>query len=136
MGRDTSEGIRGAMTGDGVNGVLCMLYADDLSLTTNDPSEMQCTIGRAELAAIAAALSHDYTHIATDSLSSPHQLRKQILYPEKHRHHVQGDVLKRISNLAQASQDHIFFYKVKSHAGLAENGCADQVAKYQASLKD
>eukprot|EP00983_Pelagomonas_calceolata_P014354 457331-Pelagomonas_calceolata.AAC.1 len=50
------------------------------------------TIRRAELAAIDAALTHKYTHIATDSLSSLHQLRKQkILYPEKHRHHVQGD---------------------------------------------
>eukprot|EP00983_Pelagomonas_calceolata_P000209 6746-Pelagomonas_calceolata.AAC.1 len=29
----------------------------------------------------------------------------------------------------------IFFYKVKSHAGIAGNQCADQVAKYQASLK-
>eukprot|EP00983_Pelagomonas_calceolata_P106950 1159288-Pelagomonas_calceolata.AAC.1 len=53
------------------------------------------TIGRAELAAIAAALNHKFTHIATDSLSSLHQLRKQyeILCPEKHRHHVQGGVL-------------------------------------------
>eukprot|EP00983_Pelagomonas_calceolata_P039685 1137293-Pelagomonas_calceolata.AAC.1 len=88
------------------------------------------TIGRSELAAIAAALTHKYTYIATDSLSSPHQLRKQILYPGKHRHHVQGDVLKTISNLARTSQDHIFFYKVKSHAGIAGNECADTIAKY------
>eukprot|EP00983_Pelagomonas_calceolata_P075783 1153151-Pelagomonas_calceolata.AAC.1 len=39
--QDISEGIRGAVTGDGVNGVSYMLYADDLSLTTNDPGEMQ-----------------------------------------------------------------------------------------------
>eukprot|EP00983_Pelagomonas_calceolata_P029383 920736-Pelagomonas_calceolata.AAC.1 len=37
MGRNISEGIRGAVTRDGVNGVAYMLYADDLSLTTNDP---------------------------------------------------------------------------------------------------
>eukprot|EP00983_Pelagomonas_calceolata_P010882 352268-Pelagomonas_calceolata.AAC.1 len=39
MGRDISGGIRGSVTGDGVNGVSYMLYADDfkLSLTTNDP---------------------------------------------------------------------------------------------------
>eukprot|EP00983_Pelagomonas_calceolata_P045097 1139552-Pelagomonas_calceolata.AAC.2 len=36
IGRDISEGIKGAMAGDGVNGVSYMLYADDLSLTTND----------------------------------------------------------------------------------------------------
>eukprot|EP00983_Pelagomonas_calceolata_P134489 1162065-Pelagomonas_calceolata.AAC.11 len=86
------------------------------------------TIGRAEPAAIAAALTHNYTHIVTDSLSSLHQLRKQILYPEKHRHHVQGDFLKKISNLARASQDHIFFCKVKSHAEITGNECADQIA--------
>eukprot|EP00983_Pelagomonas_calceolata_P002156 73448-Pelagomonas_calceolata.AAC.1 len=83
-------------------------------------------IGRAELAAIAAALTHDYTHIATDSLSSLHRLRKQILYPEKHRNHVQGDILKTISNLARTSQGHVFFNKVESHAGIAGNECADQ----------
>eukprot|EP00983_Pelagomonas_calceolata_P036123 1129730-Pelagomonas_calceolata.AAC.1 len=37
MGTDISEGIRGAVTGDEVNGVPYMLYADDLNLTTNDP---------------------------------------------------------------------------------------------------
>ncbi len=30
-------------------------------------------IGRAELAAIAAAITHDHIHIATDSLTSLHQ---------------------------------------------------------------
>eukprot|EP00983_Pelagomonas_calceolata_P058658 1145583-Pelagomonas_calceolata.AAC.1 len=81
---------------------------------------------------------------ATDSLSSLHQRRKQILNPEnfwclKHRHHVQGDVLRTILNLkgklARTSQGHIFFYKVKTHAGIAGNECADKVAKYQSSLK-
>ncbi len=38
------------------------------------------TIGRAELAAIAAAITYDHTHIATDSLTSLHQIRKQLLY--------------------------------------------------------
>jgi len=46
-------------------------------------------IGRAELAAIAAAITHDNIHTATDSLTSLHQIRKQVLYTEKHRHHVQ-----------------------------------------------
>eukprot|EP00983_Pelagomonas_calceolata_P070029 1150601-Pelagomonas_calceolata.AAC.2 len=49
-----------------------------------------------------------------DSLSSLHQIRKQILYPEKHRHHVQGDLLKATCQISKA----------------------DTVAKYQASLKD
>eukprot|EP00983_Pelagomonas_calceolata_P014963 475507-Pelagomonas_calceolata.AAC.1 len=93
------------------------------------------TIGRAELAAIAATLTHRYTHIATDSISSLHQLRKRILYPEKHRHLVQGGVLS-ISNLARIPLARIFFYRVKSDAGIARNECTDEIAKYQAHLKD
>eukprot|EP00983_Pelagomonas_calceolata_P068653 1150022-Pelagomonas_calceolata.AAC.3 len=54
------------------------------------------TIGRAALAAIGAARTHEYTHIATDNLSSLHQLKKQILYPQKHRYHAQEHFLKTI----------------------------------------
>jgi hypothetical protein len=44
MGREISEGIEGAVTGDRVNCVSHMLYADDLGLTTNDPGEMQTAV--------------------------------------------------------------------------------------------
>eukprot|EP00983_Pelagomonas_calceolata_P062023 1147105-Pelagomonas_calceolata.AAC.1 len=108
---------------------------DSKYLVEPDGAGITNTIGRAELAVIAAALTHKHTKVATYSLSSLHQLRKQILYIEKHRHHVQGDVLKTIANLARNSQDHIFFYKVKSHARKAGNECANTIAKHQASLK-
>eukprot|EP00983_Pelagomonas_calceolata_P085259 1156519-Pelagomonas_calceolata.AAC.1 len=49
---------------------------------------------------------------------------------------VQGKPQKTVSNLAHTSQGHIFFYKVKSHAGIAGNECADTIAEFQASLKD
>ena len=52
-----------------------------------------------------------------------------MLYPEKHRHHVQGYILEILSNTICS---HTFRYKVKSHAGIAENECADALAKYQA----
>jgi len=39
------------------------------------------TIGRAEMAAIAAVL-HSHSQIAIDSLSSPQQIRKNFLYPK------------------------------------------------------
>jgi len=66
------------------------------------------TTERAELAALAAAILHYHNHIATDSLISLHQIRKQFLYPEKHRHHVQGDILKALSNTIRNSQSHVF----------------------------
>ena len=46
MGREISEGIEGAVTGDRVNCVPHMLYADDLGLTTNDPGEMQTMLNK------------------------------------------------------------------------------------------
>ena len=46
MGREISEGIEGAVTGDRVNCVSHMLYADDFGLTTNDPGEMQTMLNK------------------------------------------------------------------------------------------
>ena len=46
MGREVSEGIEGAVTGDRVNCVSHMLHADDLGLTTNDPGEMQTMLNK------------------------------------------------------------------------------------------
>eukprot|EP00983_Pelagomonas_calceolata_P004722 155099-Pelagomonas_calceolata.AAC.1 len=43
------------------------------------------TIVRAESAAIAATILQGHAHIATDGLSSLHQIRKQALYPELRR---------------------------------------------------
>jgi len=43
------------------------------------------------------------------------------LYPEEHRHHVQGDILKILSNTINNSQSHIFLYKVRSRAGIGGN---------------
>ena len=57
-----------------------------------------------------------------------------MLYPEKHRHHnVQGDIIRFFSHtIRNYSQSHIFLYKVKFHAKIAGNECADALAKYQA----
>jgi len=60
-----------------------------------------------ELAAIAAAITHDHIQIATASLTSLNQIRKQFLYQEKHRHHVQGDILKIISNTIKTLNPHL-----------------------------
>ena len=74
------------------------------------------TISRAELAAIAAAVIHGYSHTATDSLTSLHQIKKHLSHPNFHRHHIQGDVLKSIAKAIRQSPSPIRFFKVKSHA--------------------
>jgi CTP synthase (UTP-ammonia lyase) len=79
------------------------------------------TISRAELAAIAAAVIHGYSHIATDSLTSLNQFKKQLSHPNLHRHHIQGDVLQLIAKAIHQSPSPIHFCKVKSHAGTIGN---------------
>jgi len=94
------------------------------------------TINRAELAAITAAILHRHSRFATDSLSSLHQIRKYLLYPELHRHHVQGDIFKILMQVIRNSPNPVHLFEVKSHAGIAGNECADTVAKYQATQVD
>ena len=91
------------------------------------------TISRAELAAIAAAVIHGYSHIATDSLTSLHQIKKQLSHPNLHRHHIQGDVLQSIAKAIRQSPSPIHFFKVKSHAGIIGNEHADALAKKSAT---
>jgi len=94
------------------------------------------TINRAELAAITAAILHGHSHIATDSLSSLHQIRKHLLYHELHRHHAQRDIWKILMQIIHNSSNPVHQFKVKSRAGIAGNECADVVAKYQATQID
>ena len=91
------------------------------------------TISRAELAAVAAAVIHGYSHIATDSLTSLHQIKKQLSHPNLHRHHIQGDVLQSIAKAICQSPLPIHFFKVKSHAGIINNEHADVLAKKSAT---
>ena len=87
------------------------------------------TILLAELAAIATAVINGYTHIATDNLTSLHQIKKQLSHPNLHRHHIQGDVLQSIAKAIRQSPSPIQFFKVKSHAGIIGNEHADALAK-------
>ena len=91
------------------------------------------TISRAELAAIAAAVIHGYSHIATDGLTSLHQIKKQLSHPNLHRHHIQGGVLQSIAKAIRQSPSPIHFFKVKSHAGIIGNEHADALAKKSAT---
>jgi len=91
------------------------------------------TISRAELAAIAAAVAHGSSHIATYSLTSLHQIKKQLSHPNLHRHHIQGDVLQSIAKAIRQSPSPIHFFKVKSLAGIIGNEHADALAKKSAT---
>jgi hypothetical protein len=86
------------------------------------------TISRAELAAITAAVIHGFSHITTDSLTSLHQIKKELSHPNLHRHHIQGDVLQSIAKAIRQSPSPIHFFKVKSHAGIIGNEHADAFA--------
>eukprot|EP00983_Pelagomonas_calceolata_P073642 1152209-Pelagomonas_calceolata.AAC.4 len=108
--------------------VYCPL-TNSIKLVEPNGARVTNTICRAEQAAIVAAITHSYPHIASDSLTSIHQIRKQLIHPEKHRQHIQGDDLKNRFTLICNSQANICVYKVKSHAG---NECADAIANYQA----
>eukprot|EP00983_Pelagomonas_calceolata_P084205 1156315-Pelagomonas_calceolata.AAC.5 len=61
---------------------------------------------------------------------------KQTLYPEIKRQHVQGHILKIFIQLARNSPTPFHSYKVKSHAGITGNECADAIAKHQAIQDD
>ena len=90
------------------------------------------TINRAELTGIAAALAAECTHIATDSACSLSQIRKQLLYPESQRKHPHAKLLENIASLVERSETPIHFYKVKAHADIIGNECADAIAKHAA----
>jgi len=96
-------------------------------------SNITNTIHRAELAGIAAAITHEYFLIATDSENSMRQIRKQIRYPELHTYHIHHNLLetiiKAIRNTATLS---IKFLKVKAHTGIIGNERPDQIAKHVA----
>jgi hypothetical protein len=71
-------------------------------------------------------------HIATDSLTSLHQIKKQLSHPNLHRHHIQGDVLQSIAKAIRQSPSPIHFFKIRSHAGTIGNEHADALARKSA----
>jgi ribonuclease HI len=58
-----------------------------------------------------------------------HQIKKQLLHPNLHRHHIQGDVLQSTAKAIRQSPSLIHFYNVKSHAGIIDNEYADALAR-------
>jgi hypothetical protein len=103
---------------------------------------------QSELAAIAAAIIHGYSHIVTDGLILMHQNKKQLSHPDLHHHHIQVlrstsrssdppypgppihhiQVLRSIAKAIHQSPSPIHFHKVKFHAGITGCEYADALA--------
>jgi hypothetical protein len=91
------------------------------------------TISHAELAAIAAAAIHGYSHIATDSLIITAPNQKAAVAPKSPSYHIQEAVLQSIAKAIRQSPSPIYFFKVKSYAGIIGNEHADALAKKSAT---
>eukprot|EP00983_Pelagomonas_calceolata_P052069 1142675-Pelagomonas_calceolata.AAC.2 len=74
-------------------GVYCPL-TNSIELVEPNGAGIANTICQAELAAIAAAITHSCSHTASGSLTSLHQIRKQCIHPEKHKNIFKGMFLK------------------------------------------
>jgi len=77
-------------------------------------------------------LIYEHTHIATDSAGALWQIRSSIIYPQHMIWIKHAKLLDTILHHIQQSRDTIHLYKVKSHAGILGNECADAVAKCSA----
>ncbi len=96
-------------------------------------SNITNTVYRADLAGIAATITHDCFLIATDGENAIRQIRKQIRYSELHSYHIHHNLLETIiiaiCNTVTLS---IKFMNVKAHTGIIDNERADQIAKHVA----
>eukprot|EP00983_Pelagomonas_calceolata_P031823 998539-Pelagomonas_calceolata.AAC.5 len=92
MGRYLSKGIRGTMTGNGVNGVLYTLHAD--GSTINDPGEMQVVLNRLwayamrkRLTVITSNFESDVVHFHRSCSSLPTFMYGDVALPQKTSSH-------------------------------------------------
>jgi ribonuclease HI len=106
-----------------INTALNAMYGIRIPPTPDD------TINRAELAAIYAALSVKATHIATDSLTSMHQINKMLLRPQDMQENRHYHLLDSIRSLIINRDEPTHIYKVPAHTGIMGNEGADYVAK-------
>ena len=96
-------------------------------------SHPQNTINRAELVGILAALRHGAHMIATDSLSSMHQIKKMLRCPQDLLNHQHCELIKEIVTEIVNRGLRTTLHKVKGHASIIGNEKADAIAKAAAT---
>jgi ribonuclease HI len=94
------------------------------------------TINRAELAAIAVALTNGHRRIATDSQASIDQIHRAVWDPDSLRTHLHRDLLDTIVRHIARSPEPVQLYKVKAHSRILGNEVADMLAKRAARHPD
>jgi ribonuclease HI len=87
------------------------------------------TINRAELVGIIQAVKQNAPHIATDSLTSMFQIRKQLRRPQDQVDHQHSTLLEQAAKMVEDSDHKITLYKVKGHSHLVGNEKADEIAQ-------
>ena len=111
------------------SGVYIPATEDKLSVLPLTTKGYTNTINRAELVALLHAIKYGATDIATDSLCSIHQIRKQMQRPQDMADHKHATLLHELSQQIAESPAQVHIWKVKSHVGIVGNEIADEIAK-------
>jgi ribonuclease HI len=100
----------------------------DKKIQMNLTGKCPHSVNIAELAAIRGALEQGAQMIATDSLTSIHQIYKQLHRPQDQQYHMHKKMLQEIVQLVTEAPGTIHLLKVKAHSGIVGNEWADQLA--------
>ena len=79
----------------------------------------------------------EHTHIATDSANALlWQIRNSILYPQRIKRQIHAKLLEiGVHHIQEVKRHTMHLYKVKAHADILGNECADAKAKCSARIQ-
>ena len=107
----------------------CSLEDDiEIPILPCGPQSMHNTINRAELIGIMEAIKRKACNIATDSLTSMFQIRKQLRRPQDQTDHQHSSLLEEAARIIENNNEKVTLYKVKGHSCLMGNEKADEIA--------
>ena len=107
----------------------CSLEDDiEIPILPCGPQSMHNTINRADLIGIMEAIKRKACNIATDSLTSMFQIRKQLRRLQDQTDHQHSSLLEEAARMIENSNEKVTLYKVKGHSCLMGNEKADEIA--------